>query len=179
MREGLVYRRGVRLNDETLNGLDDGSWGAATANDVSPRESEAGRARGFLLDVNDGTGGYRCGDVRGFREALMAADDPRAQVPLRLDLMVPDHAMMRFLARWSEDEVYVRRTVSIRRLFDDKQVITVATLSSFGHGVEPSLAVESVALDAEDLEALFGRSGVHPKATVDAALRSLYGSVER
>lgn len=87
--------------------------------------------------------------------------------------------MTAFLARWSEDEACVRRTLAIRRLFDDKQVIAVVTLSSFGHGVEASLAVESVALDADDLEVLFGRSGVHPKATVDAALRSLYGSVER
>lgn len=169
----------VRPNDETPEGFDGGSWAAATANDVAPRGSDAGRLRGFLLDANDGTAGYRCGDVRGFREALVAADDPRAQVPQRLVLRVPDHAMTQFLARWSEDEACVRRTLSIRRLFDDKHVMAVVTLSSFGHGVEPSLSIESVALDADDLEVLFGRSGVHPKATVDAALRSLYGSVER
>lgn len=139
----------------------------APSNESAPFEAPR---RGFMLDPGDGTGPYVCGDVRGFREALAAADDPRAPTPQRLVLMGPDRCMQDFLVRWSEDDTYVRRTITIARLFDDKQITAVATLSSFGYGVDPSLSVESVAPASDDDDALFCRSGVHPKAMVDAVL---------
>ena len=54
--------------------------------------------------------------------------------------------------------------MTIRRLLDDAEVTVVATLASYGFGVETALAVESIA-PASDEAALLLRSGVHPKAT--------------
>jgi hypothetical protein len=139
----------------------------APSNEAFPFEAPR---RGFTFDPDDGTGPYLCGEVRGFREALAAADDPRATVPQRLVVMVPDRSMQDFLVRWSEDDRYVRRTITIARLFDEKQITAVVTLSSFGYGIDSSLAVESVAPTSGDEDALFCRSGVHPKATVEALL---------
>jgi len=110
-----------------------------------------------------------CRDVAGFREATIAAQDPRAPTPTRLTLVDPDDAATEFLARWAEDVEQVRRRLTVRRV-DGVEVSLVATIASFGEGVATSLAVESIG-------ALSGgailRSGVHSRAEVEAALARL------
>jgi hypothetical protein len=107
-----------------------------------------------------------CGDVIGFHEAVLAAQDPHAPTPLRLALVRPDQGAEAWLERWAEDDVQVRRRLTVRRA-DGVEVTLVATLASFGGGVSPSLAVESIRLFAT--RAIL-RSGVHPRAEVEAAL---------
>jgi hypothetical protein len=104
--------------------------------------------------------------VSGFREAVAAAQDPRAPTPLRLSLVSPDEEAAAWLERWSEDVEQVRRRVTVRRA-DGVEITVVATLASYGDGVPTSLAVESI-------RPLQGgailRSGVHPRAEVEAAI---------
>jgi hypothetical protein len=63
----------------------------------------------------------------------------------------------------------VRRTVTVSRRFDGKEVTAIATLCSYGYGVETSLAVESICASRSRGSVIL-RSGVHEKADVEAAL---------
>jgi len=133
-----------------------------------PTASPAEAQRGFVV-VHTGPSLHppvTFRDVYGFREAMLAAEDPRAPTPPRLDLAGPDDAAAVWLEQWAEDVEQVRRRLTVRR-FDDVEIIVVATLASFGSGVPTSLAVESIRSQAT-LAIL--RSGVHPRAEVDAAL---------
>jgi hypothetical protein len=104
--------------------------------------------------------------VSGFREAVVAAQDPRAPTPQRLAIVSPDEAGAAWLERWAEDVEQVRRRVALRRA-DGVEITVVATLASYGDGIPTSLAVESI-------RPLQGgailRSGVHPRAEVEAAI---------
>jgi hypothetical protein len=121
--------------------------------------------RGFVV-VSAGSGEVGCRDVPGFREAVVAAKDPRAPTPARIALVGPDDAASAWLERWAEDVEQVRRHLTVRRA-DGAEITLVATIASFGEGIPTSLAVESIG-------PLGGggvlRSGVHPRAEVDAAL---------
>lgn len=134
--------------------------------------SRASLARGFVV-VHAGPPvtplGFR--DVHGFREAMIAAEDPRAPTPTRLDLAGPDEAAAAWLESWAEDVEQVRRRLTVRR-FDAVEITLVATLASFGDGIATSLAVESIRSDAGGA---ILRSGVHPRAEVDAALAASGG----
>lgn len=117
-----------------------------------------------------------CFDVRGFREAFLAAIDPRAWAPTRLVVLGPDEAARAWLEAWSEDGERVHRAIKIARKFDGRDVTIVATLASYGYGVETSLAVESIrsARGDDDLY----RSGVHSIVEVEAALAKLGPSLD-
>jgi len=126
--------------------------------------------------VVDGLGELGCGDVHGFREASVAAIDPRAAAPLRLTIVAPEPELSAWLAAWAEDAEQVRRSLTICRRFDARAVDTIATIRSFGYGVETSLTVESVTARrgeqggyASAPRAIL-RSGVHLKVDVDAVL---------
>jgi len=99
-------------------------------------------------------------------QGLDCAEDPRAPTPTRLDLAGPDEAAAAWLAHWAEDVEQVRRRLTVRR-FDDVEITLIATIASFGGGVATSLAVESIRAQAGGA---ILRSGVHPRAEVDAAL---------
>ena len=131
------------------------------------------RARGFVIDLDgdqeiDRGESLLCGDVQGFREASVAAVEPRAMAPQRLVIIAPEPPMTDWLAEWAEDSERVRRTISIGRRFDGREITIVATLASYGYGVETSLLVESIRAKSEELEIF--RSGVHSIAEVEAAL---------
>lgn len=111
----------------------------------------------------------RCYDVRGFAEAVTAAEDPRAPTPSRLQVVGPDDHAAAWLERWSEDVDQVRRRLTVRR-DGGAEITLVATLASFGPGVPASLAVESIRPRGGGA---ILRSGVHPRAEVDAALAIL------
>jgi len=123
--------------------------------------------KGFTIDTDDASA-LVCRDIRGFREAMIAAADPHAPMPGRLALVVPDAEMSEWLRRWSEDSDRIRRTLRIRRLFDGRDVTVVGTLASYGSGVDTSLCVESITTAFRPCTLV--RSGVHPKAALDAAL---------
>jgi hypothetical protein len=144
---------------------DAGAAGAAGARGASPEA--------LRFHVSVGAGRIAgCREVRGFHEAAAAARDPGTAPPARLILAGLDPDGEAWLAAWAEDSERVRRTITIRRLLDDLELTAVATLASYGCGVAPALAVESiVAGSACGVPALL-RSGVHPKATVEAALGS-------
>lgn len=108
-----------------------------------------------------------CAAVRGFHEAAGAARDPRLRLPPRLVLRGPNVELDAWLRAWAEDAERIRRSLRIERDFDGHVVTVVATLASYGYGVETSLAVESVC-EADALAMI--RSGVHPKAMIDAVL---------
>jgi len=88
-------------------------------------------------------------------------------MPSRLVLILPDAEMGEWLARWSEDAERVRRTITVRRLFDGKQVTTVATLASYGHSIDTSLGVESVTLSKGEADGPAFRSGVHGRSSTE------------
>jgi hypothetical protein len=128
-------------------------------------------ARRFLLSV-EGAPPLGCREVRGFHEAALASRAPRAAPPARLVLVGLDEAGLSWVAVWAEDCELVRRSITIRRLLDDVEVTAVATLASYGYGVDTALAVESIASAPASecgVPSLL-RSGVHPKATIDALL---------
>jgi hypothetical protein len=138
--------------------------------------------RGFAVEIEDhgestrGRGGVRasgCLDVPGFCEAAEAASDPKAVAPTRLVLTAPNKTMAAWLARWAEDDELVRRTITIRRVFDDAKITAVATLASYGSGIDTSLALESVALSSLHRAGSILRSGVHSKGAIDAALERM------
>lgn len=127
--------------------------------------AEAAAAHGFAISL-PGAGAGACRDVHGFDDALVSAEDPRAPTPARLVLVAPDERIAAWLERWAEDVEQVRRQLTVRRS-DGAEITLVATLAAFGDGVPTSLAVESI-------RPLSGRailrSGVHPRAEVEAAL---------
>ncbi len=135
----------------------------------------AERQRGFVLALADdmgddeipsGAAPLGCRDVHGFREAVLAALEPRAPAPARLALVAPDDATLAWLERWAEDAEHVRRRITVRRA-DGTAVTVIATIASFGAGVAPSLAVESV---RAPWGGAIHRSGVHSRAELEAAL---------
>lgn len=110
---------------------------------------------------------FGCSNVLGFGDAAVASIDARAPTPDRLELIAPDTRLVEWLADWSEDADDVRRTIHLSRSLDGYAVRAVATLASFGCGVNASLAVESV-------EALFTngapqRTGVYRVARMTVA----------
>jgi hypothetical protein len=107
------------------------------------------RGRGFAIEV-EGLGEFNCGDVRGFREASVAAVDPRAAAPQRLVIVAPEPELLAWLEAWAEDTEQIRRTLTICRRFDARAIDTVATIGSFGYGVETSLTIESVTAGRSD-----------------------------
>jgi hypothetical protein len=130
-------------------------------------------SRGFVIEV-DGLGEFACGDVRGFREASVAAVDPRAAAPQRLVIVAPEPELSAWLEAWAEDSAQIRRGLTICRRFDSRAIDAIATIGSFGHGVETSLVIESVtagvAPGAKTTPRAILRSGVHLKVDVDAVL---------
>jgi hypothetical protein len=134
----------------------------------APESSEAtGAEQGFVLEATDTTQRMGCLDVRGFADALLAADDATVALPSRLNLVDPSDAACDWLTRWSEDTEQVRRTIMVRRRCDGMRLMAVVTLSSYGAGTETSLAVESATMPWRPAGTV--RSGVHPKATIDQA----------
>jgi hypothetical protein len=129
-----------------------------------------GAQEGFALEATDTTQRMECQDVRGFADAVVAAHDATVALPSRLNLVAPSATACDWLARWAEDAEQVRRTIMIRRRSDGMKLMAVVTLSSYGAGIETSLAVESAT--APWRRAGTVRSGVHPKATIDEPLPS-------
>ncbi|WP_438020195.1 hypothetical protein WMF18_14490 [Sorangium sp. So ce315] len=111
--------------------------------------------------------------MRGFHRAAVAAADPDAMPPAQLVLVGLDEATRAWLATWAEDSERVRRTLTIRRLLDDREATAVVTLASYGYGVETALAVGSVVVPAGEGPAAILRSGVHTKEEIDAMLAVL------
>jgi hypothetical protein len=87
-----------------------------------------------------------CPEVRGFDEALRAAEEG-SHAPMRLALACVDADAAAWLEAWSEDEETVERTVRVARLADGASLTVVATLAVFGRGVDTALAVSSLAPD--------------------------------
>jgi hypothetical protein len=142
---------------------------------ASPGGSEDDGARGpsgFLVRV-DGARPLWCREVRGFDRAAAATKDPDAVPPAQLVLVGVDEAARAWLAAWAEDSERVRRTVTIRRLLDDREATAVVTLASYGYGVDTALAVESIAGATGEGAAAILRSGVHSKEEIDAMLAVL------
>jgi hypothetical protein len=123
----------------------------------------------FHLSVEEGRV-VGCREVRGFQAATLAAEDPRAAMPPRVSLAGLDAGAQSWIEAWSEDCDRVRRTVSIRRLLDDRELTAVVTLASFGSGVEISLSIESLTAGPAGTIPVLQRSGVHPRAILVAAL---------
>lgn len=99
-------------------------------------------SKGFLFESDDTARPVLCRDVRGFPACLEAARDRSRAHPGRLVIIVPDLAMDDWLARWADDVGHPRRTMTITRRTDGRQIRLVGTLSTFGYGVETSLQVE-------------------------------------
>jgi hypothetical protein len=125
--------------------------------------------RGFTLEVAGGPA-LGCGEILGFREAVIAAGDPRAQAPLRLGVLATSIELDAWLDGWSEDDVQVRRAITVRRCLDNKAVTVIATLASHGYGVDPSIAVESVMAPRRSSPPRISRSGTYQKVDVAMAL---------
>lgn len=137
--------------------------------DGSPEPPRSGAGDGFAIEVDGAEGDLGCRLVRGFRDALAAACDPQADVPQQLVLVEPSPAAATWLARWAVDTRCVRRSLTLRRRADAARVTTVASLASYGYGIETALLVESIAPAAPGMPGIV-RSGVHPKEAVDAVL---------
>lgn len=125
--------------------------------------------RGFTIEIA-GAPALVCGEILGFREAMIAAGDPRAQAPLRLGILATTIELDAWLDGWSEDDVQVRRAITVRRCLDNKAVTVIATLASHGYGVDPSLAVESVMSPRRASPLKISRSGTYTKVDVVTAL---------
>ena len=124
--------------------------------------------RGFLLEVEGAT--LSCGEILGFRDALVAATDPRAQAPLRFAILATSIELDAWLDAWSEDATQVRRAITIRRRLDSKRVTVIATLASHGFGVDPSLSIESVVSPRGSKPPKITRSGTYLKVDVATTL---------
>ncbi len=153
-------------SDATLDGLGDGSAARSVDADDVPR---AGRARGFSIAC-DGVGGLGCVDVRGFRDALRAAADPRLAAPQRFVVVGPDARTASWLDAWAEDVARVRRSIVVSRAFDGEEVIAVVTIAAHGYGIETSLIIESLRAARATASDDIVRSGVHLKADLEALL---------
>ena len=125
--------------------------------------------RGFTIEVDGGVP-LACGDILGFRESTLAVGDPRVQAPLRLGFLATSSELDEWLDAWSEDAEQVRRTITIRRRLDDKAVTVIATLASHGHGVDPSVSLESVSAARGSHPPKISRSGTYLKIDVATAL---------
>ncbi len=121
---------------------------------------------GFVLEVDGAAAPMLCQLVSGFREAIAAAHDPRLPMPSRLVIVRPDVTTFAWLAAWSEDDVQVRRTLTIRRRADGAAVVAVATIAAFGRGTPTMLVVESTTVPTQKRRIV--RSGVHPKSFLAA-----------
>lgn len=133
--------------------------------------------RGFLLEVDGET--LSCGEIHGFRDALVAAADPRAQAPLRFAILATSIELDAWLDAWSEDAKQVRRAITIRRRLDGKTVTVIATLASHGFGVDPSLAVESVVSPRGSKPPKITRSGTYLKVDAATTQRAPEGESEQ
>lgn len=133
-------------------------------------ENEA-QVLGFVLLVGDAEEPLPCSRVLGFGEAMLAAKDPTVPMPARLVIVTPGAATDAWLARWAEDCDQVRRTMTICRRSDGSKVTAVVTLAAYGYGTDTSLAVESLTLPWQTRRIV--RSGVHPKAFLEAVLGGL------
>lgn len=131
---------------------------------------------GFLVRV-EGSLSLWCREVRGFHRAAVAAVDPDVMPPAQLVLIGLDDAARAWIAAWAEDSERVRRTVTIRRLLDDREATAVVTLAAYGYGVDTALAVESISVPAGEGPAAILRSGVHTKEEIDAMLAVLATAV--
>jgi hypothetical protein len=123
---------------------------------------------GFVLEANGASALLPCKLVRGFQDAIAAAQDPRTPMPSRLVIVSPDVVTFEWLAQWAEDDQQVRRTLTIRRRCDGATVTAVVTLAAYGHATETALTVESLTLPSQRRRIV--RSGVHPKSFLDAIL---------
>ncbi|EYF07560.1 hypothetical protein [Chondromyces apiculatus] len=137
--------------------------------DGSRSTSAAVEPSRFSLSVDTGQV-IGCREVRGFHSAVSAANDPRLSLPPRLVLRGLDEHAHAWVEAWAEDCERVRRTISIRRLLDEREITAVATLASFGSGVETEISIESLTTGPGDGVPALLRSGVHPRALIDAAL---------
>jgi hypothetical protein len=99
-------------------------------------------SKGFLFESDDTPRPVLCRDVRGFPACLDAARDRAKAHPGRLVIVVPDLAMDDWIARWADDVGHPRRTISITRRTDGRQVRLVGTLLAFGFGVDTSIQIE-------------------------------------
>jgi hypothetical protein len=126
---------------------------------------------GFVLEAEGAIGLLPCKLVRGFQEAVVAAQDPSMPMPSRLVIINPDVATFDWLAAWAEDDQQVRRTLTIRRRSDGATVIAVVTLAAYGYATQTALTVESLTLPGPRRRIV--RSGVHPKSFLDA-IRAQY-----
>jgi hypothetical protein len=125
--------------------------------------------RGFTIEVA-GASPFSCGEILGFRESTLAAADPRVQAPLRLGFLAASIELDAWLDAWAEDDVQVRRTITVRRNLDDRAVTVIATLASHGYGVDPSIVVESVSSPRGAHPPKISRSGTYLKVDVAMAL---------
>ncbi len=148
------------------------SNGAGSFSDAKTEVVLEARPRGFSIAC-EGAGALGCVDVRGFRDALMAARDPRVAAPQRFVLIGPDASAASWLDAWAEDVAQVRRDIVLSRAFDGEEILAVVTIAAHGYGVETSLAIESLSAARLSSSDDIFRSGVHLKADIEAALADL------
>jgi hypothetical protein len=99
-------------------------------------------SKGFLVESDDAPRPLLCRDVRGFPHLVEAARDRSLALPDRCVIVVPDVALDDWLSRWAEDAARVRRSVSITRRTDGRQVRFSGTLLAYGSGVDTIVRVE-------------------------------------
>jgi hypothetical protein len=99
-------------------------------------------SKGFLFESDDTPRPVLCRDVRGFPTCLDAARDRMKTHPGRVVVVVPDLAMDDWLARWADDVGHPRRSISITRRTDGRQVRMVGTLLTYGFGVDTAIQIE-------------------------------------
>lgn len=122
-----------------------------------------------MIEV-EGSPPLPCGEILGFRESLVAVVDSRAQAPLRVGILAASLELDAWLDAWAEDDTQVRRTLTLRRRIDGRAVTVIATLASHGFGVDPSLALESVASPRGSAPPKVSRSGTYLKVDMREAL---------
>lgn len=149
----------------------------------SPRErspkppGKRPRDHGYRVTL-DGEEPLRCGEIRGFYEATRALVDRRAPMPELLVLLALEGERWPALERWAEDSAQVRRALVLRRCTDGLEIKAIATLSAYGRGVVPALALESVTPCPVRALASLTRSGVHRKVEIEALLAAAEASPE-
>jgi hypothetical protein len=105
-------------------------------------------SKGFLFESDDTPGPILCRDVRGFQATLLASRDRAKAHSGRLVLVVPDLEMEDWLARWADDVSHARRTLIVTRRTDGSQIRLVATILSYGYGVDTTIRIERLDLAA-------------------------------
>ena len=102
--------------------------------------------KGFVVETEDGRE-LVCREVRGFREAMLAAYDPRAPMPSRMALVLPDTEMGEWLGELvggqRADPPHPGHPPALRWPAGN----AVATLASYGCGIDTSLGIESIAAE--------------------------------